>query len=251
MIRYDPIDRWVVYDLEFVGARNAFKECRIWDVGARVLDAAEVFRATCVPCLPIPPPVSSEYAPITKAWLRTQPGFSRKRKCLISFLRWLRLHAGQRRLVLVSHGGADKVVLEAELDRHKLKLPPGTRFFDTLPLFRTLLPGAKAYTLGALAHLLYEGAKLEHRALGDADVLARCLGVVGLHNLQGCSYGAGCRPLQSLRGVGSGTERRLIACGVIDVADLARRCASEPSFLAGTGLTPQQTAAVTQALAQK
>jgi len=223
---------WVVYDLEFVGPPNDFANAHIWDVGAAVLAFGphEIFQGSCVPCAPIPPPVSAEYRAITKKWLLRQPNVTEKRNCLQNFIEWLlctQAACKKSKIVLLSHGNfrSDKVVLESECRRHALQLPDCIYFFDTLPLFRKLLPHLPHYSVNAISNTLLRAPTVEHRALADALLLQRCLHVVGVHNISGCIYKAYAIPLQTLTGVGSGIERSLVCRhGVSGAYDLASRC---------------------------
>jgi DNA polymerase III epsilon subunit-like protein len=233
----DTVDAlWVVYDLEFVSRRaGEFEKCAIWDIGALALAGGVVqssFSGSCVPCHPIPPPVSSEYAPITKKWLKKQPNYCKsKRICLQRFLQWLlqcRVSYGKSKIILASHGNfrSDKVVLEAECLREGWKLPDCVYFYDTLSMFRRILPGIEHYSLQSISRtLLRSTCPVEHRALADAQLLERCLRVVGAHNLVGCIYRGHKIPLQSLPGIGYYNERNLVLRhGVSGVYDLASRC---------------------------
>ena len=221
---------WVVYDLEFVGQRNQFEHARVWDVGAVGLEG-ESFQGTCVPCTPIPPPIDPKYVAITKPWLRKQPHFyTRKSDCLAKFIEFLLCAStsrGKSKIVLVAHGNfhSDKIVLEAECARLGLALPDNVYFFDSLPMFRRLLPGIVSYRLNTIAKaLLRTSEALHHRALDDARLLQRCLAAVGQSRWVGCAYRAGCVPLKALPGVGSATERKLVEKhGISSVYDLCCR----------------------------
>ena len=190
------------------------------------------FQGTCVPCSSIPAPVSSKYMQISKKWLRLQPSFFKsKRDCLRKFLEWLmrtRTAHNKSKVVLVSHGNfrSDKVVLESECLRQGFRLPDCVYFFDTLPMFRLVLPRIETYSLSAISKtILHTTRAPEHRALADTHLLERCLRVVGPRNIVGCFYRAYNVPLQSLPGVGSRIERHLVLLhGVKGTYDLAARC---------------------------
>ena len=225
---------WILYDLEFVCRRAGdFSKCSIWDIGAVALaEGKPTFTGSCVPCHPIPPPLSVRYASISDSWLKKQPNyFKSKRACLQSFLQWLlrcRVLFGKSKVILASHGNfrSDKVVLESECLREGWKLPDCLYFYDTLSMFRRILPGIPHYSLLTVSQtLLRRESPVEHRALADALLLERCVAVVGRHSLSGCIYRSHNIPLQSLAGVGYANERHLVLShGVTGVYDLASRC---------------------------
>jgi len=160
------IDRttFVFFDTETTGL-NARKD-RIVEIGAVKLRAGRILEQhswLIDPGVPIPARVQKIHG-ITPEMVRDAPAF-----CDV-FREFARFAADA---VLVAHNARfDIRFLNAELERCGSRIP-GNVIFDSLPLFRNWFPGRKRYGLRDLAARAGLPVSTTHRALADAEMVAR------------------------------------------------------------------------------
>lgn len=223
---------YIVYDLEFIGDITKCETCRIWEIGAISWDSSHEFNAICYPfssrangkTFLYPPPVSANHTKLDYDWLRAHHAESKK-KVLARFCAWLQgFVAKGSEVILISHNNhkTDKIILESECLRVGAELPPSLKFFDSLPLFRRMLPGLGKWTLEYVHKTIVGSSKaVDHRAMMDSCMLLECLKKVTTPDqITGAQYGVGELPLTICDGVGSSTETKLISKGITNLTAL-------------------------------
>jgi len=220
---------YICFDLEACGNIRDVRSCRIWDIAAINIHTGERFNELVNPWpkgkedeQKYPPVKHAGAFPITSEFFSNVESFS-----VIGhkFYNWIITQQRQLPVVLVSHGNfvLDKPLLEKEFGQIKFLCPSNWYFYDTLPLFRTLMKKQPSYSLQNLYEFVFkEKIKGHHRAMPDAEALHRMLFHVNPHVYQfhGVYYPAYYTPLQKVKFLGNYNEKLLISGGVQCVEDL-------------------------------
>jgi hypothetical protein len=239
------------------------RQHRVWDIAVLHVPTRQCWSSRVDPGLAAfrtPPPGHPQVTPEGLRAGGARPFAAVAR----GFLHFLAQHSagGTVPVVLASHGGfvLDKPVLEAELGRAGLALPPLTFFFDTYPFFRAVFSqrapdgfGLSALYASAMGRPRVSG--LEHSAVADVLALEELL----VHStrgsrdlaraLRGGYYAPNDTPLQTIRGIGDCTEARLWAQGLRRVEDLVAQGPALAAVLGQLcGLPPAVAAGIAAAV---
>lgn len=165
------------------------------------------------------PKASTDIHRITNSMVRPQPSF---RTVFPMFRKYVNKIAPPRSsmVVFVAHNafGFDMLVIQKECDRAGLKVPSHWHFYDTLPIYRRVLPPEQSKRLGDLYQRAF-GTGLEgaHDALADSKALKRLFenDLIGIFSTADCvpadsyPYLDNDNPASCIRGIGQATQKRL------------------------------------------
>ena len=200
-----------IFDLEYIGNDTSLQNCYIWDIGIVHYSTGATFSITVDPGMrPLPKPFSSEFIQLSEDILNT-------RKATTFALAWkaLMFWVGQLRsnnypVLFMSHNcfKGDKIILEVELKRNKIKVPYDWFFFDTLIFCRLAIPKMVSYALCDLyLHKVKKNMSNAHFALPDAVHLTELLSIIGMHFIEGPIYPFFCTSLQVVKWLGPSCEK--------------------------------------------
>lgn len=160
-----PLDgELIVFDLETTGLSSSTE--RITEIGAVKLRGGEIvdrFSTFVNPERPIPPKIT-ELTSITDEMVADAPHEEEAIRAFLSFI-------GESRILVAHNAGFDTGFLRAAAQRHAL--PYDYTSVDTVVIARTLLPGIKNHKLDTVAAALSLEDFHHHRAVDDADILAK------------------------------------------------------------------------------
>lgn len=199
-----------VFDLEYIGYTTELEKCYIWEIGIVHLATQETFSVTIDPGIrPLPKPFSKEFCEVTPKLLQSKLAVSFKRAWEL-LMNWVsRFHVPA---LWISHNcfKSDKIVLEAEIKRHNLKMPLNWYFFDSLIFCRFIRPKLESYTLSDLYnYVCYQPMQNAHSALDDAISLMQVLYQLNIFTLEGPIYPSHCTSLQVVKWLGPSCEKVL------------------------------------------
>ena len=221
---------FVVFDLQYVGDATNPQACFTWNLSAaRFLPppfagAAPTTTPPTVldsyiqlPLVDIPAVVHERLFQVSHAFL-AEAGAEPAPTALTYFAKWLStFHDPEQPLYLISHGcfRSDKAVLETELYRARVHLPPKTYFMDSLWLFRLRFPDLQSYSLKSLYMLATKKAiSKPHLSLFNvyalSDILTYFFTNDNSFEFAGIVYSPYHSPLTRIPSVGLFTERVLI-----------------------------------------
>lgn len=241
----------IIYDLEFIGEKNDFENAHIWEIAAQTLyKPTEKYHSICFPVSKgqqMPKQHSHKpYFKVTSPFLNQQNAVS-KNTSLRGFIRFIMKRMVFHRksyIVLMSHGNmkSDKIVLEHECKKIGIHIPRYIYFFDTFPFFRNIFKSISRYDLQSVYNLtgLKHPAIQTHRAMEDVHMLQRIFDTniasdkYNIPRLDGSICPAHLTPLQTLKGIGHATEKRLMLCyGVTTVEQLIQRAVTCKAITVG------------------
>lgn len=204
-------NNWVCVDFEFVGdLTESPSNCRIWNIGAVKSDGTTF---NVIMNVPTHMPTHTGCVEITEEYLRKNNAIDYK-DGFMHFCHWVGPHA-----VIITHNcfKSDKLVLEAECQRHNLNIPHWY-FYDSLIFFRTKIQ-CKSYKLVDLYEQII-GKKFQetHTALEDAKGLWEIIKQIPPDSLY--MYPKYLTPLQNIKWVGTACEKCFIRNGVRSVENL-------------------------------
>lgn len=164
------------------------------------------------------PQSSTDIHRITNTMVFSNPAF---RTIFPMFRKFVNKYAPRgSTVVLVAHNayGFDMPIIQKECDRNGLRIPTHWYFYDTLPIYRQVLPTDQSKKLGDLYQRAFSvGLEGAHDALADSKALQRLFehDLTGLFCIEDCVsantyvYLNDDAPASNVRGIGQATQRRL------------------------------------------
>lgn len=148
---------------------------KIVEVALKILDTTTTYSSLVHPGMDMPPAATAING-ITDNMLKPAPPFEVVGPALLEAV--ADVVSPQDTFILLAHNmvAFDHRILEASFKSINLSFPPNWVFVDTLPLFRTLYPKLKKYSLKHLHTTLCPQQSFnQHRADGDVLALEQCL----------------------------------------------------------------------------
>jgi len=168
----------LVYDLEAIGDVQQPENCFMWNLSAMVLgEKTKVFDQFIEPPVAtIPEPPNPKLFKVTHNFLRNanaRPAI----EVLSFFFKWVsNLYNPEDGgiILLVSHGNFrfDQPLMQTEIIRNQIRVPPNVYFLDTLHWFRTIKKKLRSYSLSNLYKQQFnKPIKNAHLSLFDVHAL--------------------------------------------------------------------------------
>jgi len=235
-----PTSVVLVYDIEAIGDVQCPETCFMWNLSAMVLgDKNKVFDQFIVPpVVTIPEPPNPKLFRVTHEFLKNANARS-PHEVLSFFFKWIaNLYDPSTGLILlVSHGNFrfDQPLLQAEILRHQIPIPPNIMFLDTLHWMRTIKKKQRSYSLSNLYKEEFKKPiKNAHLSLFDVHALHDLI-LAQPVPLSGIAYQIFYTSLLRIPQVGLFTERVLFDREIYSVEHLVHKfrndCVCNPLHL--------------------
>jgi len=231
----------LVYDIEAIGDVSRPEHCFMWNISAMVLgDKTKVLDQFIVPPVrSIPEPPNPKLFKVTHEFLRNanaQP----PQEVLNYLFRWItNLYTPDSGgiILMVSHGNFrfDQPLMQTEILRYKISVPPNLYFLDTLHWFRTIKKKLRSYSLSNLyKEQFHRPIKNAHLSLFDVHALHDLIQSQD-HPLSGIAYNIWYTSLLRIPQVGLFTERLLWDNNMLSVEHIVFKfrndCQNNPQHL--------------------
>jgi DNA polymerase III alpha subunit (gram-positive type) len=216
----------LIYDLEAIGDVQTPETCFMWNLSAMVLgDKTKMFDQFIEPPVAtIPEPPNPKLFKVTHEFLRNANARPPK-EVLSFFFKWVaNLYNPETGgiILMVSHANFrfDQPLMQSEIIRNQILVPPNVYFLDTLHWFRTIKKKLRSYSLSNLYKQTFNRPiKNAHLSLFDVHALHDLIQAQE-HSLSGIVYHIFHTALLRIPQVGLFTERVLFDKEMLSVEHL-------------------------------